>query len=61
MALQAARNTEDPEKARRVIADALPPILESRGFSYKRLDFTTYVFTAVWTNPTVVLATGFKF
>jgi len=31
------------------------------GFSYKRLDFTTYVFNAGWTDPTVVLAMGFKF
>jgi hypothetical protein len=31
------------------------------GFSYKRVDFTTYVFNAGWTDPTVVLAMGFKF
>ena len=31
------------------------------GFSYKVLDFTTYVFNAGWTDPTVVLAIGFKF
>jgi len=31
------------------------------GFSYRRLDFTTYVFNAGWTNATVVLAMGFKF
>ena len=31
------------------------------GFSYKRVDFTTYVFNAGWTSPTVVLAMGFKF
>jgi len=31
------------------------------GFTYKRLDFTTYVFNAGWTDPTVVLAMGFKF
>ncbi|HST10867.1 MAG TPA: hypothetical protein VLL05_10860 [Terriglobales bacterium] len=31
------------------------------GFSYKGLDFTTYVFNAGWTDPTVVLAIGFKF
>jgi hypothetical protein len=31
------------------------------GFSYQRLDFTTYVFNAGWTDPTVVLAMGFKF
>jgi hypothetical protein len=29
MALRAVRNTEDPEKAHRVIADALPPLLAS--------------------------------
>lgn len=31
------------------------------GFSYKRVDFTTYVFNAGWTDPTVVLTMGFKF
>jgi hypothetical protein len=31
------------------------------GFSYKKVDFTTYVFNAGWTDPTVVLAMGFKF
>jgi len=31
------------------------------GFTYKRVDFTTYVFNAGWTDPTVVLAMGFKF
>jgi hypothetical protein len=31
------------------------------GFSYKEIDFTTYVFNAGWTDPTVVLAMGFKF
>jgi len=31
------------------------------GFSYKKVDFTTYVFNAGWTDPTVVLALGFKF
>lgn len=31
------------------------------GISYKRVDFTTYVFNAGWTDPTVVLAMGFKF
>jgi len=31
------------------------------GFSSTRLDFTTYVFNVGWTNPTVVLAIGFKF
>jgi hypothetical protein len=33
----------------------------SAGFSYQRVDFTTYVFNAGWTDPTVVLAVGFKF
>ena len=31
------------------------------GFSYRRLDFTTYVFNVGWTDPTIVLALGFKF
>ena len=31
------------------------------GFSYRRLDFTTYVFNVGWTDPTVLLAIGFKF
>lgn len=31
------------------------------GFTYKRVDFTTYVFNAGWTDPTVVLAMGFRF
>jgi hypothetical protein len=31
------------------------------GFSYKKVDFTTYIFNAGWTDPTVVLALGFKF
>ena len=31
------------------------------GFTYKRVDFTTYIFNAGWTDPTVVLAMGFKF
>ena len=31
------------------------------GFSYRRLDFTTYVFNVGWTDPTVVLAMGFTF
>ena len=31
------------------------------GFSYKKVDFTTYVFNLGWTDPTVVLAMGFKF
>lgn len=33
----------------------------SAGFAYKRADFTTYVFNAGWTDPTVVLALTFKF
>ena len=41
------------------------PLDVQRGFfagvSYKRADFTTYVFNAGWTDPTVVLALGFKF
>jgi hypothetical protein len=41
------------------------PLDVQRGFfagvSYKRVDFTTYVFNAGWTDPTVVLAMGFKF
>jgi len=31
------------------------------GFSYRKVDFTTYVFNAGWADPTVVLAMGFKF
>jgi len=31
------------------------------GVSHKRVDFTTYIFNAGWTDPTVVLALGFKF
>ena len=31
------------------------------GFSYRRVDFTTYVFNVGWTDPTAVLAMGFKF
>jgi len=31
------------------------------GFSYKRMDFTTYIFNAGWTDPTVVLSLGIKF
>jgi len=31
------------------------------GFSYKKLDFTTYVFNFGWTDPTVVLAVGVNF
>ena len=41
------------------------PLDVQRGFfagvSHKNLDFTTYVFNAGWTDPTVVLAIGFKF
>jgi hypothetical protein len=31
------------------------------GFAHKRVDFTTYVFNAGWTQPTVVLSLGFNF
>lgn len=31
------------------------------GFSHKRANFTTYVFNAGWTDPTVVLSLGFTF
>jgi len=31
------------------------------GVSYKKVDFTTYIFNAGWTDPTVVLGLGFKF
>jgi len=31
------------------------------GVSYKRIDFTTYVFNLGWTDPTVVLAMGLNF
>lgn len=31
------------------------------GLSYRHVNFTTYVFNAGWTDPTVVLALGFKF
>ena len=31
------------------------------GFSHHKLDFTTYVFNAGWTDPTVVLSLGFDF
>ena len=31
------------------------------GFSIKRVDFTTYIFNAGWTDPTVVLSLGFHF
>ena len=41
------------------------PLDVQRGFSagvaYKKVDFTTYIFNAGWTDPTVVLAIGFKF
>jgi len=33
----------------------------SVGFSHKKLDFTTYVLNAGWTEPIVVLALGFHF
>jgi hypothetical protein len=31
------------------------------GLSHKRVDFTTYIFNAGWTTPTVVLSLGFSF
>jgi hypothetical protein len=31
------------------------------GATYKRFDFTTYVFNLGWTDPTIVLALGFNF
>jgi len=31
------------------------------GFTYRRLDFSTYVFNVGWTHPTVLLAMGFNF
>ena len=31
------------------------------GFSHKKLGFTTYIFNAGWTDPTVVLSLGFNF
>jgi hypothetical protein len=31
------------------------------GFTYRKVDFTTYVFNVGWTDPTVVLALGLKF
>lgn len=31
------------------------------GTSYKKVDFTTYVFNLGWTDPTVVLALGYRF
>lgn len=33
----------------------------SLGFAYRRLDYTTYIFNAGWTDPTVVLALTYKF
>jgi hypothetical protein len=33
----------------------------SAGAAYKKMDFTTYIFNAGWTDPTVVLALSFKF
>ena len=33
----------------------------SVGLSHRRMDFTTYIFNAGWTEPTVVLALGIKF
>jgi hypothetical protein len=41
------------------------PLDVQRGFSvgvaYRRMDFTTYILNAGWTDPTVVLSLGFKF
>jgi len=41
------------------------PLDVQRGFfagvTYRRLDFSTYVFNVGWTQPTVLLALGFKF
>ncbi|HXZ79067.1 MAG TPA: hypothetical protein VEG30_03995 [Terriglobales bacterium] len=31
------------------------------GCHYKKMDFTTYIFNAGWTDPTVVLSLGIKF
>jgi len=31
------------------------------GLSHKRVDFTTYIFNAGWTTPTIVLSLGFSF
>ena len=31
------------------------------GVSHKQMDFTTYIFNAGWTDPTVVLALGLRF
>jgi hypothetical protein len=31
------------------------------GISHQKMDFTTYVFNVGWTDPTIVLAIGFKF
>jgi len=33
----------------------------SVGVTHKKINFTTYIFNAGWTDPTVVLALGFKF
>ena len=33
----------------------------SFGFSHKKVDFTTYILNAGWTDPTVVLGLGFNF
>ena len=31
------------------------------GISHKKINFTTYIFNAGWTDPTVVLSLGFDF
>jgi hypothetical protein len=33
----------------------------SLGFAYKKIDYTTYIFNAGWTDPTLVLAFTYKF
>jgi hypothetical protein len=33
----------------------------SLGFAYRKMDYTTYIFNAGWTDPTVVLALTYKF
>ena len=33
----------------------------SLGFAYRKVDYTTYIFNAGWTDPTVVLALTYKF
>jgi hypothetical protein len=33
----------------------------SLGVAYRRMDYTTYIFNAGWTDPTIVLALSYKF